>query len=180
MCEIYSKLTIKALEWRQYVALVSLLLILNVQISLWCFRYWLWTSNASWIWTDLVLDSDFFTEKDSTKISTKWLIFTSYTFPGKLMNQLWPKPTLKETWWFEVLLNSWSLLWINLTFHPLKRAPLHFIINGFITMGATMVIEENICVKYTLHKKWSFSLRIHSVNGTKSAVPRGFGHAYWR
>ena len=29
---------------------------------------------------------------------------------------------------------------------------------------------------YTLHKKWSFPLRISSLNMTKSA----FGHIYWR
>ena len=32
----------------------------------------------------------------------------------------------------------------------------------------------------SLHKKWSFPLRIHSVNVTKSAGNRGFGHIYWR
>ena len=32
----------------------------------------------------------------------------------------------------------------------------------------------------TLHKKWSFPLRISSVNVTKSAVSCGFGHLYWR
>ena len=31
-----------------------------------------------------------------------------------------------------------------------------------------------------LHKKQSFSLRISSVNVTKSAVSCGFGHIYWR
>ena len=31
-----------------------------------------------------------------------------------------------------------------------------------------------------LHKKWSFPLRISSVNVTKSAVFCGFGHIYWR
>ena len=31
---------------------------------------------------------------------------------------------------------------------------------------------------YTLHKKWSFSLRIFSVNVTKSAVSCGYGHIY--
>ena len=30
-----------------------------------------------------------------------------------------------------------------------------------------------------LHKKWSFSLRISSVNVTKSTVNCGFGHIYW-
>ena len=32
----------------------------------------------------------------------------------------------------------------------------------------------------TLHKKWSFLLRISSVNMTKFAVSCGFGHIYWR
>ena len=31
----------------------------------------------------------------------------------------------------------------------------------------------------SLHKKWSFPLRISSVNVTKSAVFYGFGHIYW-
>ena len=32
----------------------------------------------------------------------------------------------------------------------------------------------------TLHKKWSFPLRISSVNVTRSAGNGGFGHIYWR
>ena len=32
----------------------------------------------------------------------------------------------------------------------------------------------------TLHKKWSFPLRICSVNVTKSKDSCGFGHIYWR
>ena len=32
----------------------------------------------------------------------------------------------------------------------------------------------------TLHKKWSFSVRISSVNVTKSAVSCGFSYIYWR
>ena len=32
----------------------------------------------------------------------------------------------------------------------------------------------------TLHEKWSFPLRIFSVNMTKSAGNCGFGHIYWR
>ena len=31
-----------------------------------------------------------------------------------------------------------------------------------------------------LHKKWSFPLRISSVNGTKSAGNCGFGNIYWK
>ena len=36
------------------------------------------------------------------------------------------------------------------------------------------------CKLTTLHKKWTFPLRIFSVNVTKSAVCCGFGHIYWR
>ena len=32
----------------------------------------------------------------------------------------------------------------------------------------------------TVYKKWSFLLRIFSINVTKSAVSSGFGHIYWR
>ena len=35
-------------------------------------------------------------------------------------------------------------------------------------------------VMLTLYRKWSSSLRISSVNVTKSAVSCGFGHIYWR
>ena len=45
-------------------------------------------------------------------------------------------------------------------------------------------ILKNICKRLllhlTLHKKWSFLLRISSVNVTKSADFCGFGHIYWR
>ena len=34
--------------------------------------------------------------------------------------------------------------------------------------------------KSSLHKKWSFPLRISSVNVTKSTENSGFGHIYWR
>ena len=33
---------------------------------------------------------------------------------------------------------------------------------------------------HSLHKKWSFPLRISTVNVTKSAVSCGFGHIHWR
>ena len=32
----------------------------------------------------------------------------------------------------------------------------------------------------SLHKKWSFPLKISSVNVTRSAVSDGYGHIYWR
>ena len=41
--------------------------------------------------------------------------------------------------------------------------------------------KENLAhTLLTLHKKWSFPLRISSVHVTKSAVSCGFGHIYWK
>ena len=37
-----------------------------------------------------------------------------------------------------------------------------------------------IIIMLSLHKKWSFPLRISSVNVTKSAENSGFGNIYWR
>ena len=37
-----------------------------------------------------------------------------------------------------------------------------------------------IQIQLTLHKKWSFPIRISSVNVTKSAVSCWFGYIYWR
>ena len=37
-------------------------------------------------------------------------------------------------------------------------------------------VKANVSI--TLHKKWSYQLRISSVNVTKSAVSYGFGHIY--
>ena len=38
----------------------------------------------------------------------------------------------------------------------------------------------SFCIDPTLHKNWSFLLRIYSVNVIKSAGICGFGHIYWR
>ena len=52
--------------------------------------------------------------------------------------------------------------------------------------GLRIITYVLILVRYasTTHihctKKWSFPLRISSVNVTKSAVSYGFGHIYWR
>ena len=42
------------------------------------------------------------------------------------------------------------------------------------------LVNLSICYRFTMHKQWSFSLRISSVNVTKSAFSCGFGHIYWR
>ena len=40
--------------------------------------------------------------------------------------------------------------------------------------------KKALFLKIPLHKKWSFSLNIYSVNVTKSFDSCGFGHIYWR
>ena len=50
--------------------------------------------------------------------------------------------------------------------------------NGISARNLFVKFEHNL--KWTLHKKWSFLLRISSVNVTKPAVNCGFGHNYWR
>ena len=42
------------------------------------------------------------------------------------------------------------------------------------------IVRNGALLKLTLHKKWSFLLRISSANVTKSVGNCGFGHIYWR
>ena len=52
----------------------------------------------------------------------------------------------------------------------------------FKTLSITYdgVLVDTVNKSSTLHKTWSFSLRMPSVNMTKPAVSCGFGHIYWR
>ena len=45
------------------------------------------------------------------------------------------------------------------------------------------ILPEHVChsvIYFPLHKKWSFQVKIYSVNMTKSAGSCGFGPIYWR
>ena len=71
-------------------------------------------------------------------------------------------------------------------------------INTFVTQYSIIKLKENKLVIFEFNnmhvalfcsgamlcnltaQNWSFSLRISSVNVTKSAVFCGFGHIYWR
>ena len=79
--------------------------------------------------------------------------------------------------------------WENCTssFGTLLR--LRFLFRSFSFKGSFIVTrriydsdmsEMGFAMQFTLHKKWSFPLRISSVNVTKSAVSFGFGHIDWR
>ena len=50
---------------------------------------------------------------------------------------------------------------------------------GTSSWQVTILFVHNLPY-YPMHKKWSFLLRIPSVNVTKSAGNCGFGHIYWR
>ena len=51
----------------------------------------------------------------------------------------------------------------------------------FYYMLFLLLLQFHAPIKWlTLHKKWSFPLRISSVNVTKFAWNCGFGHVYWR
>ena len=52
----------------------------------------------------------------------------------------------------------------------------------YLHNDSTPVNDHNLLSgrNITLHKKWSFPLRISSVNVTKFAVSCRFGHIYWR
>ena len=49
-----------------------------------------------------------------------------------------------------------------------------------VLMLVTLALPSHFYKARGLHKKWSFPLRISSVNVTKSAGKCGFGHIYWR
>ena len=45
-------------------------------------------------------------------------------------------------------------------------------------LGSNKIETTKIEIQHPLHKKWSFRLRISSVNVTKSADSCGFGHIH--
>ena len=55
-----------------------------------------------------------------------------------------------------------------------------FCISLFLSFFSCQPLLKKMITDETLHKKWSFPLRIFSVNVTKSPVLCGFGHIYWR
>ena len=52
------------------------------------------------------------------------------------------------------------------------------VLDVYCTFSLSPVSRENMTL--SLHKKWSFPLRISPVNVTKSGIFREFGDIYWR
>ena len=49
-----------------------------------------------------------------------------------------------------------------------------------ISSSVIFLLDYATTIGSFVHKKWSFPLRISSVNVTKSALSCGYGHIYWR
>ena len=68
-----------------------------------------------------------------------------------------------------------------------KRVPLHFYrllrfyrhCHSFKNQKRSLLLTSSHFVNFTA-QRWSFTLRISSVNVTKSVVSCRFGHVYWR
>ena len=95
-----------------------------------------------------------------------------------------PKLLAKSTALLFLNIGIWKnifLLWL------VTWKTIHFLII-LLTRYFWIYIKRNIpfvlCIfspySQSLHKKWSFPLKISSANVTKSAVSWGFGHIYWR
>ena len=112
----------------------------------------------------------------------EWSFVTNYLRFLKIKIELEP---LRNSW-FNASKPKSSLLFVSAwVFHEsvfpvfLKLKFMHFSKLG--KRSIEWVKPIHIPVKSTLHKKWSFPLRISPVNVTKSAaLSCGFGHIYWR
>ena len=54
------------------------------------------------------------------------------------------------------------------------------ILNKTIELYVKDLADTTWSIIISVHKKWSFPLRIFCVNVTKSTVSCGFGHIYWK
>ena len=94
-----------------------------------------------------------------------------------------------HVWYVSITRSKWSEIFgSRLAFSPALVSPIYKI----LFFGSKLIAV--ICMKYiintaqndqsiilmTLHKRWSFPLRISSVNVTKFAGTHGFRHIYWR
>ena len=76
---------------------------------------------------------------------------------------------------FTITILLYILLWIILISFNKRKS--HFFV---LIKLLNIQIHNQHAWNVSLHKKWSFPLRITSVNVTKFAGNRGFGHIYWR
>ena len=83
----------------------------------------------------------------------------------------------------KLILRNFACIYNIVTIYKqcLKKSQVTFMI-GVICWKTIRSYRNNArwFVLGTLHKKWSFPLRISSVNVTKSVVSCGFRHIYWR
>ena len=80
--------------------------------------------------------------------------------------------------YFSVVLNYFSYL----KYFELFKIIFNLIFLSLIKLRVCIALLKKLCYcSYgSLHKKWSFPLRVSSVNVTKFAGNCRFGHIYWR
>ena len=80
-----------------------------------------------------------------------------------------------------VKINNSCSLWTLIKYRVSQGSVLDTVLFNRVLCDLFFIINDVDVASYvdiTLHKKWSFQLRISSVNVKKSAVSCGFGHIY--
>ena len=83
--------------------------------------------------------------------------------------ELWTNFSVDSLIWVEIISSNDSLTVL-----------LSVILSESSYLTILLSLFKQASTLYTLHKKWSFPLRITSVNVTKSVGNCVFGHIYWR
>ena len=81
-------------------------------------------------------------------------------------------PGLRLLWWIILITRPFS--------DTRENIPEILNIDKSILDETKLQRKMQLLWQLSLHKKWSFPLRISSVSVTKSAVSCGFGHIWWR
>ena len=84
------------------------------------------------------------------------------------------------------IIADYAILTANIYTLIFSEPAYRFMISDIFPTDTKLLIHTQLRVVFrtlssiSLHKKWSFSLRISSINVTKYAVSCRFGHIYWR
>ena len=128
------------------------------------------------------MQKEFFARNLTVVFFGNYNFWTSETFKYIYRKQF------ENTWFFQNLLESRAFLLflessVCIVFS--EKKPLEIVWDLFGQTNSTSwklskYAPGSYKTQKSLHKKWSFQLRICSVNLTKPAENCGFGHIYWR
>ena len=122
------------------------------------------------------------------------LVFFSFCFSSDILSGF-HKQSLYDVWSFEVSRSSteinepYKAFTYVLLFRLCRRPHMSFFTHPstsppfkhpYTSAMWAYLFQPSHLIRLSLHKKWSFPLRISSVNVTKCAVSCGMGHIYWR